>query len=252
MRLTLLDITQTILSAMNSDDVNHIGDTLESVQVATAVRTVYFNMLDGKDWPHLYKLYQLESSGDISKPTQMRLPDNAIDVDTIKDVRYNGKRTVDDIDRFKTVKFLEPYSFLTMLGSRRSDDVNIQVVVGDGDIPLNILTNKHPHYYTCFDNVHLVFDSYNKELEDTLQESKTSVFGKIQPVWQMEDTFIPDLPPNAFSYLLAESMSLCFFNVKEAPNQKAEQYSTTQKRRLSQEAWRVNKGVKFPNYGRRT
>lgn len=251
MRLTLLDMTQTILSAMTSDDVNHIGDTLESFQVAMMIRTVYYQMLNGKDWPHLYKLYQLESSEDINKPTHMRLPDNILDVDTIKDVKYNRKRTDDDIDRFKPIVFLEPQKFLIMLDGRRSDDTNVKVVIDESDIPFNILINKNPHYYTCFDNVHIVFDSYRQDLEDTLQEHKTSVYGKIQPVWIMEDSFIPDLPPNAFSYLLAESMSLCFVNVKEAPNQKAEQYSVSQRRRLSQEAWRVNKGIKFPDYGRK-
>lgn len=251
MRLTLLDMVQTILSAMSSDDVNHIGDTLESMQVATAIRTVYFSILDGKDWPHLYKLYQLESSEDIDKPTHMRLPDNVIDVHTIKNVKYNAKRTLDDIDRYTEVKFMEPYDFLRRLDTRRGDDSRVKIVEDDSGIKFNIINNVAPHYYTCFDNVHLIFDSYNAEIEDTLQEIKTSVYGKIQPVWVMEDSFIPDLPPNAFSYLLAEATSWCFISVKEAPNQKAEQYSVSGRRRLSQEAWRVNKGIKFPDYGRK-
>ena len=251
MRLTLLDMVQTILSAMTSDDVNHIGDTIESMQVATAIRTVYYSILDGKDWPHLFKLYQLESSEDINKPTHMRLPEAVIDIDTIKNVKYNAKRTLDDIDRYIEVKFLKPYDFLNLVDGRRGDASNVKVVEDDSNIKFNIINNVAPHYYTCFDNTNLIFDSYNAEIEDTLQEIKTSVYGKVQPVWVMEDSFVPDLPPNAFSYLLAESMSWCFFNVKEAPNQKAEQHSVTARRRLSQQSWRVNKGIDFPDYGRK-
>lgn len=250
MRLSLLDIVQTILSSLNSDDVNSIGDTIESMQVATIVRTTYYSIIDGKDWPHLYKLYQLEASNTILKPTHMKLPENVIDVATIKFIKYNKKKLLDTTNRYEEIKWLPPYEFLALIDSRRTDNSNIQVVIDDSDIPLNILNNVPPNYYTCFDNEHIIFDSFDKGIDDTLQESKTQVYGRAQPVWQMEDSFVPDLPVNAFSYLLAESTSVASLALKEAPDQKSEQHSVSQRRRLSQQAWAVNKGIKFPDYGR--
>jgi hypothetical protein len=35
-------------------------------------------------------------------------------------------------------------------------------------------------------------------------------------------------------------------------NAKAEQVSTSQKRRMSQDAWRLKDGIHYPNYGRMT
>ena len=42
MKMTLLDITQSILSAMDSDYANSIGDTVEAEQVATIVKETYY------------------------------------------------------------------------------------------------------------------------------------------------------------------------------------------------------------------
>ena len=52
MTKTLLDITQEILSEMDSDDVNSISDTVESEQVANIVITVYRDMMSNRNWPH--------------------------------------------------------------------------------------------------------------------------------------------------------------------------------------------------------
>lgn len=67
----------------------------------------------------------------------------------------------------------------------------------------------------------------------------------------MSDTFTPDLPVQMFSYLLNEAKSVCFATLKQMANMKAEQASTTQRRRMSQEAWRIKNGIAYPNYGRK-
>lgn len=250
MRLSLLDMVQTILSDLNSDDVNNIGDTVESMQVATIIRTVYFNILDGRDWPHLYKLFQLESVNSLSKPTHMKLPDNVIDLATIKFIKYDCRKFGETEPRYQEIKFIPPYEFLKRSDSRRANDTRVQTVIEDSGIPLFIMKTIAPQFYTCFDNVHLIFDSYDNSVDQTMYESKTQGYGRIQPEWHMVDDFIPDLPPNAFSYLLAEATSVASLRLKEIGDQKAEQNSVTQKRRLSQQAWRVDKGIRLPNYGR--
>ena len=52
--MTLLEIVQDILSDMDSDEVNSINDSVESLQVAQIVKTAYYNIVDGKDYPWLY------------------------------------------------------------------------------------------------------------------------------------------------------------------------------------------------------
>jgi hypothetical protein len=67
----------------------------------------------------------------------------------------------------------------------------------------------------------------------------------------MTDNFTPDLPVQMFSYLLNEAKSNCFFTLKQMPNQKVEQAAVSQKRRMSQEAWRIKNGISYPHYGRK-
>ena len=43
-KMTLLEMTQNILSAMDSDAVNSIGDTVESLQVADVIVETYYEL----------------------------------------------------------------------------------------------------------------------------------------------------------------------------------------------------------------
>ena len=42
---TVLQLTQNILSAMSSDEVNSISDTVESMQVATILQNKYYDIV---------------------------------------------------------------------------------------------------------------------------------------------------------------------------------------------------------------
>ena len=94
-------------------------------------------------------------------------------------------------------------------------------------------------------------DAYDVGIDSTLQTSKTQCYGKQDPSWTMSDAFIPDLPANAFSLLLNEAKSTCFLVIKQMANNKAEQHSVSQRRRMSQQAWRVAGGITYPHYGRK-
>ena len=79
-KMTVLEMTQDILSDMNSDEVNTINATLESAQVAQIIKSTYFNIIDGKDYPHLKELFRLDA-GTSTRPTHMAIPETIIDVD---------------------------------------------------------------------------------------------------------------------------------------------------------------------------
>lgn len=245
--MTLIDIVQDILSDLDSDEVNSISDTVESLQIAQIVKTTYFNIIDGKDWPHLYRFFQIEASGTIANPTQMKLPDNVIDVNYIK---YNTRRVGDTFDRVVEMKYKTPEEFMKLVDGRHSDSSNIQNTVDVTGVHINVINDAPPTFYTSFDNEHIIFDAFDSAVDDTLQESKTQAYGKVYPTWTMADAFIPDLPVQAFSYLLNEAKATSFIVAKQSPNPKAEQHSITQRRRMSQEAWKVKNGVTLPNYGR--
>lgn len=245
--MTLLDIVQDILSDLDSDEVNSISDTVESTQVAQIVKTTYFNIIDGKDWPQLKQFFQLEASGTTDRPTHMRLPDNVIDVEYIK---YNIKTASDTFDKLRELKYKVPIEFMQLMDARHSDATNILSVLDPSNVHINILNDTPPTFYTSLDNEHIILDAYDAAVDSTSQTSKTQCYGKVYPTWTMSDTFVPDLPIQSFSYLLNEAKATAFIVLKQTPNPKAEQHSVTQRRRMSQEAWKVKNGVTLPNFGR--
>lgn len=247
-KMTILDIVQDILSDMESDEVNSITDTVEAMEVAQIIKSTYYNLIDGRDWPHLYQFFQLNPSGAISRPTHMILPERVSEMSWVK---YNHIGSDSTVDAYRKVIYKKPKEFMDILDNRSSTNPDIQVVTDPTGVKLNVYSDRAPTYWTSFDNEYIVFDSYDILYDTTLQTSKTQCYGKMDPAWTMSDTFVPDLPANAFSYLLNDSKSTCFMVLKQAPHQKAEQNSITQRRRMSQQAWRVNGGVQYPDYGRK-
>ena len=247
-KMTLLDIVQEILSDMNSDNVNSISDTIEAMQVAQIVRRTFYNLLNDRIWPHTGRLLRINSSADSTKPTHMILDENLIHMDWVKyDVRTDPTKSTD----YKDMLYKEPKDFIDFVMQRDSTKDNVTTVIDYNGTPLLILNDQMPTYYTTFDDEHLVFDSWDSAVDTTLQQSKTQAFGIVEPSFDLEDTFIPEVPSKAFPYFVNEAKSTCFLKIKEVFSQKDEQNAGRQKSWLSREKRRVDGGIKYPNYGRK-
>jgi len=247
-KMTLLEMTQDILSDMDSDEVNSINTTPESLQVAQIIKTSYYNIIDGTDYPFLYELFRMHTSGTTDRPTHMNLPDDIID---LKWIKYNTKKLSTDKDLYKKIRYKTPEEFMYITDQRDSTDTtNIKIVADSTGISINVFKDRPPAYFTSFDDITLVFDGYDAVLETNLQNSKSQCYGKRSVAFTLSDTFTPDLPVQLFTYLLAEAKSAAFVVLKQMANPKAEQTATSQRRRMSQDAWRLKKGITYPNYGR--
>lgn len=248
-RMTVLDMTQDILSDMNSDGVNSIGDTIEAQQVANIIRSTFYNCWNDRMWPHTGSLLRFNSSADSSKPTHMILADTLIRVEW---VRYNSQLNPGDKLNYSEVQWREPREFLEVVMNRNPDNDNVETVFDYNGTPLLVLNDQNPTFYTSFDDEHLVFDSYNAAVDSILQHNKVQAFGYTEPTFEMRDDYVPDIPAKAFPYFLAEAKSACFLKIKEVFSQKDEQASTRQKNWLTYEKHRANGGhIHYPDYGRR-
>jgi len=247
MKLTLLDIVQDILSDMNSDEVNSIGDTIESLQVAHIVKSCFFEMIGNKNWPHLHTLSSLRQVGDSDKPTHMRVED---EVKELKSVEYNISEVHGEF-KFREVCYLEPDDFLRKTNQLNPKSESTIPITDYSGVEFNIKDNAMPRYYTSFDDERVVFDSYDKEFDDTIQESKNRISVVQSPTWRMDDTHVPFLPAEAFPALLAEAKSTCFARIKQMNDGKAEQQSRRQRNWLSRKAFNVAGGIRLPDYSRK-
>jgi hypothetical protein len=245
---TLLAIVQDILSDMDSDEVNSVSDTSESLQVAQIVKTTYEGLMVSRYWEHLRTLFQLSSLADTGKRTYLQIPESVMEVELFKyDKRTDGQTD----SKYTEVTYLPPDEFLLLTNARNLDSSNVDSATDASGIVIKILNDHSPTYWTSFNGDLVVCDSYDSAVEGTLQGNKTQLFGLRETPFTISDSFIPDLPAEAFPYLLSESKSICFERVKQLPSAKEEQRAMRQSRHLRRKNWRASTRTKYPNYGRK-
>lgn len=245
---TLLSLTQDILSEINGDEVNSITDTEESEQVAKIIRKVYEAMMSRSVWPHTRQGTDLVARGDTDYPTHMSLPTN---VKELVSVNYDKRLQGETRKKYEKVLWKEPDDFLRWCNHRDSSVATTQVVENDDGIELLIANNNSPTYFTSFNDVDLIFDSFDSTVDSTLQESKVQAIAYVIPEFAYTDDAVPSMPPDALSGLYEESLSRSSLKINEVQDIKAEQESLKQSRYLSRNAWRTNKTTRYPSYGRK-
>ncbi len=251
MKLTLLDYTQNILSALSSDEVNSIGDSVEAMQVAEIVKTTFFNIVARAGLPEQKKLFQLDSSGSTLQPTLMLIPEGIKSIEWLK--YFDADESA---QMYKYVTVLPIQQFSDYVNGYNTSDANVEVLnftVDSETFLFNYKNDVTPRYCTVISDFYVIFDSFNNTLDSTLQSSKTQCYGETAPLWSMEDSFIPVIDEEQIPLLLNEAKSLAFFELKQTPHIKAEQEAKRQWSSLQKDKSIDNKPSYFdqlPNYGR--
>lgn len=248
MKMTVLEMVQDILNDIDADEVNSINDTTESQQVAQILKSTFFALMDRRNWRSNKQLLQLTASGDSALPTHMTLPENLSELTLIN---YDCRKPPQDRKVYKNIKFIYPDEFL-----RRQNQFNdtvdyVDVIQDPTGVELLIRNDQPPTYWTSFDDNVIVFDAYQKDIEDTLQSSKCQAFGYITPQWVATDEAVPPIPAEDFTLLLEEAKSRAALKIAQRADQKAEQEAQRQDRWLSRRQWRAHGGIRYPSYGRR-
>ena len=247
MKLTLLEMVQDILNDLDSDEVNSISDTTEALQVAQIVKTTYYEVLAGREWPHLKEMLPLDAVGDLTRKTSLKLPETVTELIWLN---YNKIKTGETKIRWDEVKYLYPDEFMLKLNGRDSDATNTETMTNPNGVTYVIRNDKAPSTWTSFDDEYIVFDSYDSAVDTTVQSSKSQAYAYKTPAWTVSDAFIPDLPGEAFSLLLSEAKSVASLKLNQVADEKAEQQSKRQRRRMSTKAFRAEGGIRYPDYGR--
>jgi hypothetical protein len=240
MKTTLLQIVQSILSDMDSEDVNSINDTIEAQQIASVVEDTYYNIIAARDLPEHNKLMTLTAMSDSAKPTHFKYPS---DTKHIERVEYNIG-TIAEKD-FRIVEFVDPVVFLD-----RQDETGLLVQTYDGNLDIFVGTAEQPRYYTSFDDEYIIMNSYDSDVEATLQSSKVRAFGSTYPSFSQVDSFEPDIDNTLMPYLLAEAKSTCFSLFKGGSDPKIEQAARRLKSYVQNDQHKSRKLNVRNNYGR--
>lgn len=249
MKQTLLEMTMDVLNTIDGDEINSISDNVESLQIANDIRNVFYDIIGRKDWQFLRKLTTLESVSDSTKPTHLKIRENIKAMDFLK---YNKKKVGNDRTFYDDVSFLFPDQFLAYVNQRDNTKSNYQLVSDYDGAIITIRNDAQPTYWTSFDDIHIVMDSFNSNVEDTLKGSNTQASMYVIPDWTMDDEFIPELPSEVFPLLLSESKAYAQAKKDEVVLKKIEQTAVRQQRKLSQSQGVAQVGVRYPDYGRRS
>lgn len=260
MKYTLLELTKAVLSSMDSDEVNSINDTPESMQVVEVIKTVYDDMISRGGLQSNKTLFNLVPSNDNTKPTLMTKPES---LDRIEWIKYNRILNGDVDPLWEDMKFLPPGDFIEYIHNfnpSQGDTGSFDYVAEGSVITFAYKNNVSPRYYTTIDDEVLVFDAYDSSVSTTLEASKTLAFGPRRTVFEATDDFVPVLQPNQFALLLNEAKSLAWVELKQTSNVKAEQtarrnWSHLQKTRVGIPTGLFESGGhkfdSFPNFARK-
>jgi len=247
-KFTLLYMVQDILNDLNSDPVNSINDTPEALQIAQILQTSYYNLISNRNWPQEKRTFALDSLGDSAKPNYLKLPADCKELVTLN---YDQKKDASARKQLETIQYVSPEEFLDRTNSQDETKAEVDLVTDFGGVQIKIRNDRAPSIWTSFDDDYIVFDSYDSDVESTLQSSNSQCTGYLQQDFSMSDSFVPNLPDEGFASLLAEAKGHAFSVLRQEVNQRVERDATRARTWLSRKSWSAAGGVAYPNYGRK-
>ena len=199
MKSTLLQVVQSILSDMDSENVNSLSDTVEAQQIASVVEDTYFNIIAARDIPEHNKLIALVSLSDNARPTHFTYPARTKELIRLD---YNiGTASSQD---YREIVYVSPLEFID-----RMSETDLKVTTVDQSMELFVANDTDPSYYTSFNDNHIIMNSYDVSVEAHLAANKTRAFCSIYPTFSQTDSFAIDLDQTLMPLLLAEAKSTC-------------------------------------------
>jgi hypothetical protein len=222
---TLLQLTQQIASSLDSDDINSINDSTESLQIANIIQRAYFDMIKRANLPEHYNIVTL-LSGSLANPNLMTIPANVSEIQWIK---YNKILTLSDPFSMEIVQPLPLEEFFDRMYSQNNQETFIGSynLTNSAGYTFKVLyrNDKQPDFYTTFDDQSILFDSYNVNIEPFLNATNTTCYAKMTINFSMSDNFIPNLDEEQFPLLLNEATALAWAELKQSQHAIAERNS---------------------------
>jgi competence protein ComGC len=242
---------------MGSDNVNSINDTEESQDVAHIVKEVYFDIVGHHAMAEHEGLFQLNPSGDNTKPCYMTLPSNALSMAWLK---YNestdgAEPVYRDLELVSFPEFQRRTQNLDDTGT----DVSVQSVLNaDADTyRLKYHNDRMPSFYSIVGDYELVFNAYDSTEENTLTKSRTQAWGLLMPSFSLTDGHTPDLDARQFQLLLSTAKAQAAIEIDQQENPAAERKSRrnwilAQKTKDSTNSWTaLERHQNRRNFGRK-
>lgn len=250
MKLTLLYCVQSYLRRTGGFYVDSIFETDESQDAAGIAEEVFYEMY--QEYHNILSIQKertLHGVSDPDKPNYLLIPSEIQKIDRSK-IYYNISE--DGGVKYHLVEYLTPNEFLEKTYSRASGATNTEIVEGFDRTKMVVENNKFPSFCTSFDGQYLTFDSYNKEFDTTLHESKTKVVSTEMPSFLIDDDFIIPVPEHLSSTYLNMFNAECYSALRQEENPRLNSKARRARIKLQQDNRNVGtSGIPKKRYGRR-
>ena len=253
MKLTLLQMVTKILSALESDEVNSINDTVESTQVVEILEDVYNDLAVELDVPEHETLFQLIATTDSLIPCVMTVPST---ISSVANIKYDNKTATETIANYLKVDYVPFDEFLTRSQGLRNNTTGVavqSVAMNSETFAFMYWTDRHPTIFTIADDDIIIFDAIDLTVDTTLQKSKTMCQGVGIPAFSKVDTFVPDLDATQFPLYLNRAKLRAFAEIKQVRNDEAGEAARKQKLAIQNKKQKTPTDTRFdrvPKYGR--
>ena len=212
MKQTLLEIVQRVAEFIDGETINSINDTREATQIANIVKETYQYLLQTRE---INTRDNIVHFNDVllteEKPNYLTYQDTVFE---IFDLQY--KDLTDG--RYSRVQYVDPDVFLQKALSLDPNEEHVVQVKDYSGIYYYIRNDKQPAYYTSFDDLHIAFDSYNADVEDTIHDNNVIAQGRYMPEFKLEDDFVANMAPQHFPLLLSKCKEIAGVELKEYTN----------------------------------
>jgi hypothetical protein len=248
---TLLEMVQDLLSDSDGDEINSISDTIEGQQAATVIRQCYRDIVETYDLQAIEVAFQLSASGTSARPTHMTVPSEIFDITVVRyDTRLDG-----DPPAYTTIGYVTPEEFLDAVSNNDSTATYYQNVTDpETNFVLSIRNNKAPGMWTSLDGGDtLIFDSFDSDVDSTLQTSKNQCLGRKRNDLTIADTSTIDLPEQLQQLLYNDARELYFDLYKEGAPRKVGEKARYSRMKAKERKTKIATpaSLNLPDYGRK-
>ena len=245
-KYTMLEFVQLIGEAIESDEIDELDETIEATQIMNILQQTYSEVLDRRDWEFIKdRVVQMDvmPASDV-KINHLLIPPSVTALQCLRYLDMNGK--------FIDLTYLQPCDFIAKLHARNPADANITTVPNDDGVPMYVVNDKPPQWYTSFDEESLAFDAFESVRGIGNQIADTVIVGNIKPLpnWTAPTATLP-IPERMNSLILNEAIATANYRLRQTADPRSERLARRQNIKMRELEPKTTRDTDEVHYGRR-
>lgn len=212
MRYTNLELLKKVSRAINSDEVDALDETLESLDILDIMERTLDDICSRRHWEFMKDKVAQAIAG--SHVVELTIPPAVV---RMQQLRYNTSAG------WKTLTYMEPDLFMQRLQTT-GDNTDTVTINGVEIYPRN---DADPQYFTSFNEQTVVLDSYNSSVDASgVDYTKSYIAGIVKPTFDFDEltsaSVYQDIPELMFNYWLWETIAVASAELRQMDSQRAE------------------------------